>query len=64
MFLRALEGVFFERERGKIGERSMVFWRRAIERPLSIAPEVEDADVNKVKGIQFLREFERERKDN
>ena len=65
-FFEALVGVFHGRERGKIGERSMVFWTRAVERPLFIAPEVEDEDedVDTTKGLEFLRVFERERISN
>lgn len=39
-FLKALEGVYEETRR--ISERSLVFWRKAANRPLYIAPEVED----------------------
>lgn len=48
---KALKRVY---EKGKIGQKSMMFWTRAIERPLYLAPEDEDDEG----GCQFLYEFE------
>ena len=48
---KALKRVY---EGGKIGQKSMMFWTRAIERPLYLAPEDEDDEG----GCQFLYEFE------
>lgn len=50
-FFKALKRVY---EGGKIGQKSMMFWTRAIERPLYLAPEDEDDEG----GCQFLYEFE------
>ena len=50
-FFKALKRVY---EDGKIGQKSMMFWTRAIERPLYLAPEDDDDDG----GCQFLYEFE------
>ena len=50
-FFRALKRVY---EGGKIGQKSMMFWSRAIERPLYLAPEDEDDEG----GCQFLYELE------
>ena len=54
-FFKALRRVY---EEGKIGQKSMMFWTRAIERPLYLAPEDEDDKG----GCDFLYEFE-SRKD-
>ena len=53
-FFKALKRVY---EGGKIGQKSMMFWTRAIERPLYLAPEDEDDEG----GCQFLYEFESEK---
>jgi hypothetical protein len=45
-------------ERDRIGESSLMFWRRAAERPLYLAPEDEEDDGH---GRDFLYEFEREK---
>ena len=50
-FFRALRRVY---EGGMIGQKSMMFWTRAIERPLYLAPEDEDYNG----GCEFLYEFE------
>lgn len=50
-FFKALKCVY---EGGKIGQKSMMFWTRAIERPLYLAPEDEDDEG----GCQFLYDFE------
>lgn len=50
-FFKALKRVY---EEGKIGQKSMMFWTRAIERPLHLAPEDEDYNG----GCEFLYEFE------
>ena len=50
-FFKALKRVY---EGGKIGQKSMMFWTRAIERPLYLAPEDDDDDG----GCRFLYEFE------
>ena len=50
-FFKALKLVY---EGGKIGQKSMMFWTRAIERPLYLAPEDGDED----RGCQFLYNFE------
>ena len=50
-FFKALKRVY---EGGKIGQKSMMFWTRAIERPLYLAPEDDDDEG----GCQFLYEFE------
>ena len=50
-FFKALKRVY---EGGKIGQKSMMFWTRAVERPLYLAPEDEDDEG----GCQFLYEFE------
>lgn len=52
-FFKALKGVY-ERS-GKISERSLMYWTRAAERPLFIAPEDEE---DGGKGAKFLYEFE------
>ena len=54
---KALESVYGQYER--IGERSMIYWRRAAKRPLSVAPEKDEDDG---KGAEFLYEFEKDRK--
>ena len=50
-FFKALKRVY---EGGKIGQKSLMFWTRAIERPLYLAPEDEDHNA----GCDFLYEFE------
>lgn len=55
-FFEALEGVWVSS--GRIGERSLMFWRRAAERPLFLAPEDER---DEGRGVGFLYEFERGR---
>ncbi len=55
-FFEALKEVW-ERS-GVIGRRSLVFWTRAAERPLFLAPEDEDGTMG---GVDFLREFEAKR---
>ncbi|KAK0514667.1 hypothetical protein JMJ35_003284 [Cladonia borealis] len=50
-FFKALKRVY---EGGRIGQKSMMFWTRAIERPLFLAPEDEDYNG----GCEFLYEFE------
>lgn len=47
---------------GEISPRSFMFWTRAAERPLNIAPEI-DNDEDNTTGPQFLRDFERLRKE-
>ena len=56
-FFEALKGVF---EGGRISEKSMMFWTRAVERPLFLAPEDEE-DVGE--GAEFLYEFEESREE-
>lgn len=50
-FFKALRRVY---EGGRIGQKSMMFWTRAIERPLYLAPEDEDDKG----GCDFLYDFE------
>ena len=56
-FFKALKRVY---DGGKIGQKSMMFWTRAIERPLYLAPEDDDDDG----GCQFLYEFESGKKES
>ena len=56
-FFEALEGVF---EGGRISEKSMMFWTRAVERPLFLAPEDEE---DAGEGAEFLYEFEESREE-
>ena len=53
-FFKALRKVY--EDTGKISEKSLMFWTRAVERPLYLAPE---DDEDKGKGTDFLYEFER-----
>ena len=53
---KALQGVF---EEGKISDKSMMFWTRAVKRPLYLAPEDDD---DKGKGADFLYEYENDKK--
>ena len=55
-FFMALKGVYGQGE--KIGPTSMLFWSRAMERPLFIAPEDDEDEGH---GVDFLYDFERER---
>lgn len=55
-FFEAMEDVY--EDTGKIGERSLMFWRRAMERPLHLAPEDEEDDGTR-RG--FLYDYEKER---
>ena len=50
-FFKALRRVY---EGGKIGQKSMMFWTRAIARPLYLSPEDEDYNG----GCEFLYDFE------
>lgn len=54
-FYRKLKWV---QERSTISSRSLQFWTRAIQRPLYIAPDVDEEDEHYVRGPSFLREFE------
>ena len=54
-FFVALKQVYDECN-GRIGQKSMLFWSRAISRPLFLAPEDEEDEGNRV---DFLYEFER-----
>ena len=45
-------------ERSSISPRSLQFWTRAVQRPLYIAPDVDEEDENAVQRPSFLREFE------
>lgn len=56
LFFEAVEGVY--EDTGKIGQRSLMFWRRAMERPLYLAPEDED---DEGMGRDFLYEYEAEK---
>lgn len=56
VFFEAVEGVY--EDTGKIGQRSLMFWRRAMERPLYLAPEDES---DEGKGRDFLYEYEAEK---
>lgn len=40
-----------------------MYWSRAAFRPLDIAPEVDPEDEGAVRGPKFLREFEKERRE-
>lgn len=55
-FFEALQGVF---EEGTISDKSMMFWTRAIKRPLYLAPE---DDNDKGDGADFLYEYENDKK--
>ena len=50
-FFTALKHVY---EDGKISQKSMMFWTRAVERPLYLAPEDDDDE----EGCEFLYDFE------
>ena len=56
MFFAAVEGVY--EDTGKIGQRSLMFWQRAVERPLYLAPEDE---VDEGMGKDFLYKYEKEK---
>ena len=56
-FFEALKGVY---EGGRISEKSMMFWTRAVERPLFLAPEDEG---DEGEGADFLYEFEESREE-
>ena len=56
LFFEAVENVYHDT--GRIGPRSLMFWRRAMERPLYIAPEDEEDEGT---GQGFLHEYEEER---
>ncbi|KAL2042379.1 hypothetical protein N7G274_004869 [Stereocaulon virgatum] len=56
-FFKALQGVF---EEGKISDKSMMFWTRAVERPLYLAPPEDDDDEGD--GADFLYEYENDKK--
>ena len=56
VLFEAVEGVY--EETGKISARSLMFWRRAVERPLYMAPEDKE---DEGMGKDFLYEFEEER---
>lgn len=60
-FYEALAEVAERKYPGVIGERSLGFWRRAVERPLWVRPEDEDEDESERLGGKegFLWEFER-----
>jgi len=55
-FFRAVEDVY--NTTGRIGARSVMYWTRAVERPLYLAPEDEGDGGN---GKDFLYEFEAEK---
>jgi len=55
-FFRAVEDVY--NTTGRIGARSLMYWTRAVERPLYLAPEDEEDEGN---GKDFLYEFEVEK---
>lgn len=58
MFFEALKDV--DRDfPGKIGARSFMYWRRAVQRPLYLAPDEDDDD--SIGGKKFLRDFENEK---
>ena len=59
VFFEALEGV--HGESNKISDKSLMFWRRAMERPLYLAPEDEEDEGD---GKDFLYEFEEEKGRN
>ncbi|KAL8822231.1 MAG: hypothetical protein Q9191_007028 [Dirinaria sp. TL-2023a] len=58
VFFEAVEGVY--EDTGKIGQRSLMFWRRAMGRPLYLAPEDES---DEGRGRDFLYEYEAEKID-
>ncbi|KAM0795316.1 opioid growth factor receptor conserved region-domain-containing protein [Usnea florida] len=58
LFFNALNAVY-DNGRSGIGARSMMFWRRAAERPLYLAPEDER---DEGRGQAFLYEFEERRR--
>lgn len=58
LFFNALNAVY-DNGRSGIGARSMMFWRRAAERPLYLAPEDER---DERRGQAFLYEFEERRR--
>jgi hypothetical protein len=58
-FFRAVEDVY--NTTGRIGARSLMYWTRAVERPLYLAPEDEEDGGN---GKDFLYEFEAEKDRN
>lgn len=45
----------------RIGERSLMYWKRAAKRPLYLAPDVEDDEATT--GQKFLRDYEEAKKD-
>ena len=55
-FFRAVEDVY--NTTGRIGARSLLYWTRAVERPLYLAPEDKE---DKGDGKDFLYEFEAEK---
>lgn len=59
-FFAALEQLYRSVD-GRIGARSLMFWRRAAKRPLYLAPEQEEYEGD---GADFLREFEKKRQDS
>jgi len=50
-------------ELSEISENSVLFWTRAIKRPLNIKPDVLKKDENENMGPAFLVEFEKERRE-
>ena len=44
--------------RGRVGEKSIIFWRRAAERPLWHAPEEDDGDESGKEGWLWELEVE------
>jgi len=50
----------------EVSKKSLLYWERAVTRPLNIAPEVDDELVpdNEAIGKAFLREFEQSRKSS
>lgn len=57
-FFEAVSGVGVRS--GRVGGRSLMFWGRAAERPLFLAPEDEG---DEGRGVGFLYEFERGREE-
>ncbi|KAL9123443.1 MAG: hypothetical protein Q9187_000013 [Circinaria calcarea] len=55
-FFAALTDVYEQQYPGRIGPRSMMYWKRAAERPLSLAPA---HDKDNGQGADFLYEFEK-----
>ncbi|MCJ1284627.1 hypothetical protein MMC26_003961 [Xylographa opegraphella] len=53
-FFAALQAVY-KASNGRIGQKSMMFWTRATERPLYLAPEAEQDDGE---GLDFLYDYE------